>query len=243
MSLDFLNAEREKIGGEIQTPCFARTEQEYRSILDLKPKYLSFYFPIQKTQINQILTKQYVNSIKELFDFGKDMKDIDFVKGTITFDLDVVSGHKIFAICTCIRLLEEEPNNVFSVWKELNNKKSFLPLTSMEKFVLMHYIMQKHHNQNHSLYAGMNSKCEEFISYKPKLMGRASLYSFSLSRTPAPEAAKLPFSQFPHFLKVSLFSSYSPEREATDQSFQKYIKDRTLSQAAIMRLKKWQPDL
>lgn len=243
MSYRFLNAEREVVFSRNRAACFMEADREYLEI-DINPRYFKFMFPKGDSTIRKVLSKKYILSLKEIYDFGQYMTEPDWKEGSITFDLTTVPGHRIFAICTCIRMIAEYPDSVFVAWKILSNPKFFEPLSAIEKFVLMHPLSNHLGGDEHHLYntSKMKGLCEEFISYKPVFRRMKSYYKSDGGSDVLPKF-DLPYEKNPFFRSVSLHVSYAPPGfDKEDLSFVKYLKKKALSKEPLEKLHAWNND-
>lgn len=208
-----------------ETACFAGLESYFNSN---SHKY--FGFPINDHE--EKVVRQYVESVKTLFEFAPYMEDIDWKKGMIYFDLSVTPGHMIFAICSCIRNTLEHPSLIKDTWKTLNDKSKF-DLTDHEKFIFAHYLNQERTNTNHTLYPPFESGIESQVKFTKPNYRACSNYG---KKDAIPDKKyNEPFSEYPYFRSISLFRSYtSPnvvqadvwERPPKNQEFFEYLFER-----------------
>src|ERR1035437_3919053 len=121
MYFQYLNKDKEILYRSPHIACFVDAEEHHTN----EHQYFAFLFPEQESIKKKMICKKWLLSIKELYNFKEHLNDIDWKNHKVIFDLDVTPGHLIFAICTLIRYMEENPRDIFVRWHGFNDAKKY----------------------------------------------------------------------------------------------------------------------
>ena len=226
MYFQYLNKDKGIDYASSHVACFVGAEDNYN---EEKHKYFAFLFPEQASIKRKMICKKWVLSVKELYNFAPHFHEIDWKNHKIIFDLDVTPGHIIFAICTLIRYMEENPKDIFTRWHELNDPKKY-KLTNFEKLLFLHHNPLTITN-GHSLLDCPSTSFDKFISYKPEYLSGGT---YGGDPKPPNKDFDLPFAKYSHFRSITLQQSYTPKEARgrnnynSDGSFEKALFERTI---------------
>ena len=223
MYFQYLNKDKEILYRSPHIACFVDAEEHHTN----EHQYFAFLFPEQESIKKKMICKKWLLSIKELYNFKEHLNDIDWKNHKVIFDLDVTPGHIIFAICTLIRYMEENPRDIFVRWHGFNDAKKY-KLTNFEKMLFVHHNAVSI-SSGHSLIDFPKNNFDKFITYKPNYVSGGTYGGDA--KAPHKDFDR-PFSKYPHFRSITLQRTYSPKGTDKygegDGSFEQALLERTI---------------
>ena len=231
MDYQYLDKDKNILEKHNGVACFVGAENVYEK---KRHRYFAFPFPAKRSLKDKIITKKWISSLKELYNFGEYLPQeaFDWKNHRLIFDLDTTPGHIIFAICTCARYLREQKEHIFGTWTNLSNHKKY-KLTTFEKFLFLHYL-DKALSDGHGFLYYPQTNFDKFIGYQPPNLQYVKS-SYGGCGTKPSANFNLPFSEEPQFRLVGLQQSYTPPCSREDRygpgdgSFEKALLERTLA--------------
>ena len=172
MCCAYLNKKKEVLRFHKNTACFVGVDHS----VPPDSTFFRFYVPLEDelmdgtsdvsengSSISQEERTEFVYLIKKLYDFEEHFQEIGPKEAWVDFDLRKTSGFRIFAICTCLRYINE-----FSTYIRPTLRLRKLGLKEKESFLFAHYFLWRY-SDNHSFFRCLQINPEKILENVPQI--------------------------------------------------------------------------